>query len=368
MIHFYSSSSPFLKEKTTQLSKAPFLSNANTNPEQASTMRFTSLALLSFGLASLTHGLPMQTRQLNGVTVLDDLLIFDGAAFPDPNRQGETLIGLQSFVSLRQIDLTPFLAEVESILNDLGVDVGDNIQTVESRIRLLGAIGLPAKAVRIDVAGCNTQLELPRTSLSDLGMTFGNIPAGQCDNSRELTATADLSFLDSRTIQGTIFNSPDSGFAVISDIDDTVKISNVLDKAALAQSTLIDDPKPVAGMPELYASLSQSLNDPQFVYVSGSPFQLYPLLRDFIADSYPQARGPILLQNLTIANIPEFVEFVQGNGDAVQEYKVSMVDRVQSMYPNKRYLTIGDSTQRDPETYAEACVSHLYLLLGIFED
>lgn len=72
-----------------------------------------------------------------------------------------------------------------------------------------------------------------------------------------------------------------------SDIDDKVKISNVLDKAALTKLSLVDDPPPVAGMGELRGSLARSIQ-PQFIYVSGSPFQLYPFLRD--------ATGPVALK------------------------------------------------------------------------
>lgn len=136
------------------------------------------------------------------------------------------------------------------------------------------------------------------------------------------------------------------------DIDDTVKISNVLDKLALAKTTLLDDPEPVAGMPELYASLAKSLNDPQFVYVSGSPFQLYPFLKNFIDTTFSASKGPILLQNLTLIDIPGVLDFANSNG--VQEYKVSMIERINGMYPNKKFLAVGDSTQKDPETYGEA--------------
>jgi phosphatidate phosphatase APP1 len=31
-----------------------------------------------------------------------------------------------------------------------------------------------------------------------------------------------------------------------------------------------------------------------------------------------------------------------------------MIDRIQGMYPGKKFLTVGDSTQKDPETYGEA--------------
>jgi len=183
-------------------------------------------------------------------------------------------------------------------------------------------------------------------------MVLQNVSLGECGPGKELTGTVELGRFDTRTIQATVFNSPDSGFGVISDVDDTVKISNVLDKLALAQSTLIDEPKAVEGMPELYASLTQSLNDPQFVYVSGSPFQLFPFLSEFIATSYPTSRGPLLLQNLTVADIGQLIDFAASNG--VLEYKVEMIDRIVGMYPSKTYLTIGDSTQTDPEVYAEA--------------
>lgn len=105
-------------------------------------------------------------------------------------------------------------------------------------------------------------------------------------------------------------------------------------------------------MPELYASLAKSLGDPQFVYVSGSPFQLYPFLNNFIDTTFSASKGPILLQNLTLVDIPGLLDFAANSG--IQEYKISMIDRIKGMYPNKKFLAVGDSTQKDPETYAEA--------------
>jgi len=42
------------------------------------------------------------------------------------------------------------------------------------------------------------------------------------------------------------------GTSVISDIDDTVKFSNVADKRELLRNTLLREFIPVAGMPEVY--------------------------------------------------------------------------------------------------------------------
>ncbi|KAF8647337.1 hypothetical protein AX16_006799 [Volvariella volvacea WC 439] len=317
-------------------------------------MRFAT-TLVSFALAAVTgtHALPtsLESRAFLGsaLNVLNDAIVFDAAAFPDPANPGNTLVGLQSFVSVRQIDF----GLLDTLIDALDIPIGDSIQTVRDRLKIFAAVGVSGKAVELDVPGCSQTAVLPATGgFPDLGMGLQNVSLGACNTARQLTGQVRLSSLDRRTITTTIFNSPDSGFGVISDVDDTIKISNVLDKLALAKSTLLEAPKFVPGMPDLYSSLSRSLNDPQFIYISGSPFQLYPLLRDFIGTNFPQARGPLLLQNLTLINPQTLLDFA--GGDGVETYKISMIDRVKGMYPNKRFLTIGDSTQRDPEIYAEA--------------
>lgn len=132
-------------------------------------------------------------------------------------------------------------------------------------------------------------------------------------------------------------------------MDDTIKISNVLDILASIKSTFLEVPRSVPGMPELYRSLKTTLSSPQFIYLSGSPFQLYPTLRQFINTSYQP--GPILLRNLTFTNIPDALSFIQGG---VVDYKSERIDTIHSWYPGKKFLSIGDSTQSDPEIYAAA--------------
>jgi len=38
------------------------------------------------------------------------------------------------------------------------------------------------------------------------------------------------------------------------------------------------------------------------------------------------------------------------------DYKLAMIDLAHGMYPSKKFLAVGDSTQKDPETYGEASV------------
>ena len=106
-------------------------------------------------------------------------------------------------------------------------------------------------------------------------------------------------------------------------------------------------------MPELYASLAKSLNSPQFIYVSGSPIQFYPFLRDFITTQFSASAGPIITKNLTLTDIGGLVNLLTDKSDTLN-YKVGIIDRIHGMYPAKKFLTVGDSTQSDPEVYATA--------------
>lgn len=315
-------------------------------------LRSTLVALSLFLATSLALPPPPHRRLFESITDLDDVLLFDAPAFQDPADPTKLIAGLQAFVSLRAFDTSKLLSGVEDVLGSIGIDIGDQVDTVAERLSLFAAIGLPGKEVEVNVAGCDTPAVMKGTSgIPDLGMATQNVSIGSCSNGRVLKATALADgIFDNREFTANVYVSPPDGFGVISDVDDTIKVSNVLDKLALARSTLLEEAKPVDGMPELYQSLATSLNRPAFFYVSGSPFQLYPFLHEFIETTYPQ--GPLVLQNLTVFDVQGLLNFA--GSDGVQEYKVKMIDRIVGMYPAKKFLAIGDSTQRDPETYAEA--------------
>ncbi|KAJ7241914.1 hypothetical protein B0H12DRAFT_1313142 [Mycena haematopus] len=258
-----------------------------------------------------------------------------------------------SYVATRELSLAPLVSSISDFLNkSLGLDISSDLDTATSRLALFGTIPLSGKAVTANVNGCGNAVTLPPT---DGGMAIRNVSLGACKSANaQATAlgTVALSSVDSRDVNFTMFPSSADGFGVISDIDDTVKVSHSLDKLLLAKATLIDTPVPVTGMPAVYSSLAKSLQSPQFIYVSASPFQLYPFLRDFIDTTYSASSGPIMLNNLTTTSLSAIVDFAQDNG--IEDYKSAMIDRIQGMYPGKKFLTVGDSTQKDPETYGEA--------------
>lgn len=86
------------------------------------------------------------------------------------------------------------------------------------------------------------------------------------------------------------------GWAVISDIDDTIKVTQTPSPLGILHTTfVVEDPEPVAGMPSLYAHIQDILQNPPFFYLSASPYNLYPFLRRFREAHYPL--GTIILRD-----------------------------------------------------------------------
>lgn len=94
-------------------------------------------------------------------------------------------------------------------------------------------------------------------------------------------------------------------------------------------------------MPALYEIISTKLDKPLFIYISGTPLAFYSVLRDFIANFYPHARGPMILRKSL-------------KGDLRAHKETSIEEVVTKLYPRKKLILIGDSGQEDPEIYAEA--------------
>ncbi len=137
---------------------------------------------------------------------------------------------------------------------------------------------------------------------------------------------------------------PKSGLSVISDIDDTIKISEVLDKKALIRNTFTEEFQVTPNMPEYYKKLAQQ--GAYFHYVSASPWQIYPSLRPFMDMHYPP--GSYSLRNFRLKD-SSILKFLQSSKD----YKLGEIRSILQKYPEHQFILIGDSGEHDPEIYAQ---------------
>ncbi|KAK4896302.1 hypothetical protein LTR27_005825 [Elasticomyces elasticus] len=154
----------------------------------------------------------------------------------------------------------------------------------------------------------------------------------------------------------TVF-AEEEGWGIISDIDDTIKVTQSSDPIGILKNTfIVEKPDPIAGMPELYAHILPTLttnnngseNAPPFFYLSASPYNLYPFLRHFLNAHYPQ--GTTILRDASWQNLGGLIASLQKN---TKEYKVDRIVKIHSWFPHRKFIAIGDSTQSDPEAYGE---------------
>ena len=145
---------------------------------------------------------------------------------------------------------------------------------------------------------------------------------------------------DDREFAGAVQLVARTGLSVVSDIDDTIKDSNVLDKRELALNTFVRDFRGVPGMSDLYQGWART-GGVVFHYVSGSPWQLLAPIADFMErDSFP--RGSLHLRRFRVKDksAREFLE------NRTLEFKVETIDRLMALLPDRRFVFVGDSGEK----------------------
>jgi len=148
---------------------------------------------------------------------------------------------------------------------------------------------------------------------------------------------------DSRRFQGRVQLLAPEGISVISDIDDTIKISEVLDKRTFLENTFLKPFLPVPGMAETYRRWRDQ--GAAFHYVSSSPWQLYPTLQKFI-DSGGFPAGSVSLRLFRVKD-SSFFNFLKES----EQYKHETIRAILARYPGRRFVLVGDAGEKDPEIY-----------------
>ena len=137
------------------------------------------------------------------------------------------------------------------------------------------------------------------------------------------------------------------GISVITDMDDTIRDSDVLCKTCFIKNTFGNVPyKPVKGMPELFQKYNNEFEFPAFHYVSGVPWQFNSLYDQFLSD-YNFPEGPSSYQDLKFT-IKSFKKFMD-----VELFKFTTISNIIRDFPNRKFILLGDSGQADPESYAK---------------
>ena len=160
---------------------------------------------------------------------------------------------------------------------------------------------------------------------------------------------------DHRTSAGKVQLIPDHGVSIISDIDDTIKITEVYkDKKTMLINTFDRPMKAAPGISDFYRQLNHP--DARFHYLSGSPWQLFPVLDEFlVAYSFPV--GSFNMKEFRANPISsEFWDFIARG--STPEFKKEVIKDIMTSYPNRQFILIGDSGEQDPEIYGWAAIAY----------
>ena len=133
------------------------------------------------------------------------------------------------------------------------------------------------------------------------------------------------------------------GPSVISDIDDTIKWSNVSSRRELIANTFFRPFREIDGMADLYRDWAAQ--GTAFHYVSSSPWQLYRPLSSFLEGSGFPA-GSFHLRALRLRD-PSVLQLVVGR----HRSKRRAIKRILKSFPSRQFVLVGDTGEKDPEIY-----------------
>ncbi len=150
----------------------------------------------------------------------------------------------------------------------------------------------------------------------------------------------------------------ETGLSIVSDIDDTIKISQVRERKELLANTFVRPFAAVPGMTELYQSLAEA--KAVFHYVSASPWQLFLPLEQFCRESGFPA-GTFHLKYVRFTDSTVFNLF-----GSQEDYKSGEIEGLLKAFPRRRFVLIGDTGEQDPEIFAALARKHGDRIVAIY--
>ena len=161
---------------------------------------------------------------------------------------------------------------------------------------------------------------------------------------------------DGREFAGEVLLIGPTGLSIISDIDDTIKVTQVTDRKAMLRRTFLEPFEPVPGMANLYQQWAAAAKPTPgesrepfavaFHFVSSSPWQLYEPLAKFTCDEdFPPATFHLKRFRLRPSGVMALL------ADPL-ETKPQVIRRILETYPKRKFVLVGDSGEKDPEVYA----------------
>lgn len=174
----------------------------------------------------------------------------------------------------------------------------------------------------------------------------------------ELIEPAEAATAEGAKVHGKVFVPPENAQRVIiSDIDDTVMYTGVVNKVKMMWRLFLQGPRSRVAFPgvaSLYRALYRGPSGEELnpmLYVSRGPWSIYEMLQEFFR-LHRIPVGPILFLRewgMTLHRpLPRRSE----------DHKLALIRDMLNLYSDLPFVLIGDSGQHDPEIYTQVVREH----------
>ncbi|REL33130.1 DUF2183 domain-containing protein [Rhodohalobacter sp. SW132] len=202
-----------------------------------------------------------------------------------------------------------------------------------------------------------------RTDFDGLKEGYIRIPVSRADSLLHYQQTTD-NWLDIQAVSnlhdgnGKIQLLEPEGVSVISDIDDTIKVTELpAGSDVVIRNTFFKDFEAAPGMYSLYDIWKE--NNAAFHYVSGAPWQLYDPITSFLFDVereslYPKGSFHMKTVRKSFFNPGTWADFgkLLFGKNVTKNQKTGQITTLLERFPERRFILVGDSGEKDPEIYS----------------
>lgn len=320
------------------------------------TLFFRGVFLLFFSLNSHGETLDMPSSSLKPdetLVLIDTAASFDGSS-------NTWQVPLHAWVYEPEESVVRKRVIAQALESKYGLKVTDATRdNFTRRVNLFLGDNERGKTIVIRIAGHT--IEMPPTQPNGHSYHTIRLDKNSVAKHRDgdvLTFSAILGRADRRSFTGRVTLVEPRGLSIISDIDDTVKITHVTDHAKMFDSTFYQAFQPTPGMVELYQEWTSK--GAAIHFVSSSPWQLHaPLVEFFQAAGLPFAT--VSLKHVRFVDSTFFDLFKSG-----EETKPLQIEPILQSFPQREFILVGDSGEKDPEAYASLYRRYPEQIKGIF--
>lgn len=144
------------------------------------------------------------------------------------------------------------------------------------------------------------------------------------------------------------------GVIVVSDIDDTIKDSNVPEPRELIINTLFRPFRHTPGMPETYKAWAE--NNADFLYLTNSPYQLFEPLTSYLQGENHYPPGAYYMRLVGLKDLKQSIDkhlAIDSTVSIRENPKKHNLIPILEAFPDRKFVLVGDSTEADAEIYVD---------------